>query len=63
MMFGICFRIFKLAKSKICGGDFPGGPVVKNLPSSAGDTSLVPNWEIRSHMPELRSGADKYIYK
>ena len=23
-------------------GDFPGGPVVKNLPSSAGDTGLIP---------------------
>ena len=33
--------------------------MVKNLPSSAGDTSLVPNWEIRSHVPELRSGVDK----
>ena len=22
--------------------DFPGGPVVKNLPSNAGDTSLIP---------------------
>ena len=59
MMFGICFRIFKLAKSKILGRDFPGGPVMKNLPSNAGDTSLVPDWEIRSHMPELRPGADK----
>jgi len=22
--------------------DFPGGPVVKNLPASAGDTGLIP---------------------
>ena len=22
--------------------DFPGGPVVKNLPSNAGDASLIP---------------------
>ena len=22
--------------------DFPGGPVVKNLPSNAGDTGLIP---------------------
>ena len=22
--------------------DFPGGPLVKNLPSNAGDTSLMP---------------------
>ena len=24
------------------GGDFPGGPVVKNLPSNAGDTGSIP---------------------
>ena len=24
-------------------GDFPGGPVVKNLRSSAGDTGLIPS--------------------
>ena len=23
-------------------GDFPGGPVVKNLPCNAGDLSLIP---------------------
>ena len=23
-------------------GDFPGGPVLKNLPSSAGDVGLIP---------------------
>ena len=23
-------------------GDFPGGPVVKNLPSNAGDSGLIP---------------------
>ena len=27
---------------QICGRDFPGGPVVKNLPSSAGNTGLIP---------------------
>ena len=25
-------------------GDFPGGPVVKNLPSNAGDTGSIPGW-------------------
>ena len=25
-------------------GDFPGGPVVKNLPSNAGDVGSVPDW-------------------
>ena len=24
--------------------DFPGGPVVKNPPSSAGDAGLIPGW-------------------
>ena len=24
--------------------DFPGGPVVKNLPSNAGDTGFIPVW-------------------
>jgi len=23
--------------------DFPGGPVVKNLPANAGDTGLIPD--------------------
>ena len=30
--------------------DFPGGPVVKNLPANAGDTGLIPDLG-RSHMP------------
>ena len=29
---------------QICGRDFPGGPVVKNLPSNAGNTGLIPGW-------------------
>ena len=29
--------------------DFPGGPVVENLPVSAGDMGLVPGWR-RFHM-------------
>ena len=24
--------------------DFPGGPVVKNPPSNAGDSGLIPGW-------------------
>ena len=24
--------------------DFPGGPVVKNLPCNAGDAGLIPGW-------------------
>ena len=25
-------------------GDFPGGPVVKNPPSNAGDAGSIPGW-------------------
>ena len=28
-------------------GDFPGGPVVKNLPSSAGEAGSIPGWETK----------------
>ena len=31
--------------------DFPGGPVVKNLPANAGDTGLIPG-PGRSHTPQ-----------
>ena len=27
--------------------DFPGGPVVKNLPSNAGDAGSIPGWKIK----------------
>ena len=30
--------------------DFPGGPVVKNLPANAGDVGLIPS-PGRLHMP------------
>ena len=30
--------------------DFPGGPVVKNLPSNAGNAGLILVRELRSHM-------------
>ena len=29
------------------GRDFPGGPVVKNLPSNAGGEGLILGWETR----------------
>ena len=29
----------------------PGGPVVENLPTNTGNTSLIPGWR-RSHMPQ-----------
>ena len=31
-------------------GDFPGGPVVKNLPSNAGDSGSVPGGKQRSEI-------------
>ena len=33
--------------SKVYLGDFPGGLVVKNLPSNAGDMGLIPGWGAR----------------
>ena len=33
--------------SKVYLGDFPGGLVVKNLPSNAGDVGLIPGWGAR----------------
>ena len=32
--------------------DFPGGPVVENPPSNAGDVGLILVGELRSHMPK-----------
>ena len=31
------------ATAKGKGGEFPGGPVVKNLPSNAGDVDSIPH--------------------
>ena len=44
--------IIHLSKSLKCTepGDFPGGPAVKNLPASVGDTGLI-SGPGRSHMP------------
>ena len=33
------------------GEDTPDGPVVENLPSSAGDVGLIPGWGTKIHMP------------
>ena len=47
---------FRLRKPKL--GDFPGGPLVKNPPSRAGDTGLIPDqgaknphaaWQLSPH--------------
>ena len=35
------------------GRAFPGGPVVKNPLSNAGDVGSIPGWGTRSHMPQL----------
>ena len=32
----------ELLNSNMINGDFPGGPVVKNLPCNAGDAGLIP---------------------
>ena len=34
----------KVESLKIKTGDFPSCPVVKNPPSNAGDTGLIPGW-------------------
>ena len=33
-----------VSESELRQGDFPGGPVVKYLPSNAGDMGLIPGW-------------------
>ena len=48
-----CLLLSKSAPFKSMGageGNFPGGPVVKSLPTNAGDTGLIPDLG-RSHMP------------
>ena len=38
----VCFETFKCIYEIIYGWDFPGGPVVKNPPSNAGDVGSIP---------------------
>ena len=33
-------------KNLLIWGDFPGGPVVKNLPARAGDTGSIPSGKV-----------------
>ena len=55
-----------MVQSKVMG-DFPGGPVAKNLPCSAEDTSLIPGWGTRvlhaaeqlTQVPQLSPDAGK----
>ncbi|XP_067552482.1 peptidyl-prolyl cis-trans isomerase FKBP11 isoform X1 [Pseudorca crassidens] len=44
---------------KIQAWDFPGGAVVKNLPSNAGDSGLIPRELDPTYMLQLRPGATK----
>ena len=37
-----------VGKSPLYPGNFPDGPVVKNPPSNAGDTDLIPDQGIKS---------------
>ena len=34
--------VFRDTNEKVASWDFPGGPVVKNLPANAGDMGLIP---------------------
>ena len=45
----------KFHDSKDTRWDVPGGPIVKNLPSNAGDVGSIPGWGTRSCMRQLRS--------
>ena len=42
----------KISISNSLYWDFPGGPVVKNPPSNAGDTGSIHGWGLRCHMPQ-----------
>ena len=51
---------------KQLSGDFPGGPVVKNLPANAGDVDLIPDpgsmiphaaGQLESHATTTEAGA------
>ena len=47
--------------------DFPDGPVVKNLPSNAGDAGLIPGWGTKiSHaegqLTEAQALQEKILY-
>ena len=56
--FYICIRItiLSLKKEKNHPWDFPGDPVVKNLPCNARDAGSIPNWETKiSHAVGQRS--------
>ena len=41
-------------------GDFPGGPVVKNLPANAGDRGLIPG-PGKSHVPRGKKACAPHL--
>ena len=43
--------IYLHVKNKKSNRDFPGSPVVTILPSNAGGAGLIPDGDLRSHMP------------
>ena len=42
--------------------DFPGGPVVKKLPSKAASVCSIPGWELRFHMPRGQNTKTETIF-
>ena len=44
-------NMYPLLDLKWITRDFPGGPGVKNPPSSAGDIGSIPGQELRHHTP------------
>ena len=40
----VCELYLKVIFKEQKKGDFPGGPVVKTLPSNAGGAGLIPGW-------------------
>ena len=53
-------KALKTPNKKTLPGDFHGGPVVKNLPSSAGNWGSIPGW--RTKIP-YSPGQHKQIFK
>ena len=45
--------LFSFTFTSFLWKDFPGGPVVKKMPSKAGDVGSIPSQGTRSHMPQL----------
>ena len=50
---GVILIVLKYLMLKRKSWDFPGGPLVKNLPANAGDTGSIPG-PGRFHMPRSK---------